>query len=209
MNGAERITRRILEEANARATAICEEAENKAAATVAEAEKVAARTREQIAERAAREALEQKRRIKGMAELEERKKILATKRDLLERAFEQALEKLAGLDEVSYQSLLKRMLLTVVETGDETVVLSMQDRARLGREFWDTVNRDLSAAGKKGKLVLAPETHDLAGGFILQSAGLVVNCSFESLLGLEREELEPEVAAILFKEPFSEGKESR
>ena len=198
MSGAERITRRILAEAAAGAAAICEEAKQKAAEALAEAEKVAGLTRKQIAERAAGEAVEQKRRIKGMAELELRKEILAAKRELLDEAFEKALAGLAGLDDDCYRSLLKRMLLTAAERGDETVFLSSRDGRRLDREFWAGVNRDLAGAGKKGTLVPAAETRDLRGGFILQSGGVEINCSFESLLEMQREELEPEVAALLF-----------
>ncbi len=199
MHGAERITRRILDEATARARAICEEVQSEAAATVAGAEKIAACTQKQVAERAAREALEQKRRISGMAELEERKELLTVKRDLLESAFRQALEQLGAMDEKAYRILLKRMLLAAVKSGDETVILSPRDLERLDREFWAELNRDLDGAGKKGLLAPATETRNLSGGFILQAGGVECNCSFDSLLKMQREELEPEVAALLFE----------
>ena len=65
-------------------------------------------------------------------------------------------------------------------------------------DFWKDINEELQIKGKAGKLVPAKEPRDIHGGFILLAEGVEINCSFEALLTMKRDELEPKVAAVLF-----------
>ena len=197
-DGAQRIIGRIMADATAAAEAERKEAAAKVAAIEAEAQKTAAARREQILAQAAKKAAEQKRRILGSAQLEARKELLSVKQQLIEEAFQQSLQELSNLELDAYQVVLHDLLLAVVETGSETIYLSPRDRERIPARFWKEINRDLKAAGKEGRLTLSGETRDIRGGFILESGGVEINCSFESLLELQRDELEPAVAKILF-----------
>ena len=197
--GVERIIRRILADAQAEADVIEAGELDKAAAVVAHAEKSAARRREQILERARKEADEQKRRLLGALQLDFRKEMLLVKQEIIECAFRESLDRLANLDQESYLLLLRQMLLSLTESGEEVVVLSARDRARIPSAFWDDVNRLLIKAGRKGKLSLSEETMDIPGGFILQAGGIEVNCSLRSLLEMQRDQLEPEIASLLFQ----------
>jgi V/A-type H+-transporting ATPase subunit E len=198
--GAERICRRILADARARAEAIAAEAANKSGVMLAEAEKEAEKRREQILERAQKEAEEQKRRILGIAQLDARKEMLAAKQELINEAFKQALEALLNLDDSTYFAVLRKMLLASIKTGDEVVILSPRDKARVPAEFWKDLYRELAAIGNTNELSLGEEAPEISGGFILQSGGVEINNSFSSLLEMQRDELELEVAALLFKE---------
>ena len=51
-----------------------------------------------------------------------------------------------------------------------------------------------------GLLSLAEETRPIRGGFILVDGPVEVNCSFETLVHLQREKLEKQVAQVLFPE---------
>ena len=53
-------------------------------------------------------------------------------------------------------------------------------------------------AGKTGFLTLSGETADIDGGLLLRDTASEVNCTFETLLRLSREELAGQAAAILF-----------
>lgn len=198
--GAERINRRILDDARAQAGKVAEEAAGKASAILAAAEKEAGKRKEQILERAQKEAEEQKRRILGIAQLDARKEILAAKQELIEKAFEQAAAKLVDLEEASYFDFLRQMLLVSMKTGEEVIVLSPRDKARASAKFWKSLEKELKATGRKGKVTLGKESPAIEGGFILQSKGVESNNSFHALLEMQRDELEPEVAALLFKE---------
>ncbi len=197
--GAERITRRVLDDAHARAESIKADAAKKAEAVESEARQKAARKKEQIIEQARKEADEQKRRIIGIAQLEARKELLAAKQELIGEVFNKALDQILELDDGSYFDIIRRMLLAYVETGRETVYCSARDLSRFTDKFWQDVNTSLREQGKKGELKVSEEPRDIRGGFILEAEGIEINCSFESLLEMGRDELEPEVAAVLFQ----------
>ncbi|HPU00421.1 MAG: hypothetical protein GX890_07080 [Firmicutes bacterium] len=198
--GAERIIEHILNDAREKAAEIRAEAARRSEEILVQAQEEAARRREQILARAREEAAAVKRRILGAARLEARKEKLAAKQELIAQAFQQALEELCALDDENYSSLLREMLLAAAESGTEKVLLSERDRARLPERFWAELNEALLKAGKKGELAPAEETREIKGGFILHSGGVEINCSFEALLEAQRNELEPELAAILFDE---------
>jgi V/A-type H+-transporting ATPase subunit E len=197
-DGAERIIRRILDDARAKAEAMQAEAAKKIAAMEVEAKKTAAAKKEQVLAQARKEAEEQKRRILGVAQLDARKELLAAKQELIEEAFQRSLQVLFDMEDGAYLAVLREMLLAVVETGTETVLLSARDQGRIPAGFWPEINAALAKRGKAGKLAPGSDTRDIRGGFILQSGGVEINCSFASLLEMQRDELEPEVAALLF-----------
>lgn len=197
--GAERIVQRILDDANLKAEEIKTAAVEKSAATESAARQKAAREQEQILEQARKEAEEQKRRIIGVAQLEARKDLLAAKQELISEAFQKSLEQLINMEDSSYLSIIRSMLLDLTETGAETVICSAADLKRIPAGFWKEVNDALVEKGKKGSITLAKETREIRGGFILQSEGVEMNCSFESLLDMKRDQLETAIAAVLFK----------
>lgn len=198
--GAERIRQRILADARTKADAIRSEAAAAADSIMAEADKQAAANREDVLTQARKLAEEHKRRILGMSMLETRKEMLTAKQDIIENAFQQAIAKLSASDDKTYFAILRDMLIATVDTGEETVILSERDAARIPTGFWDDVNLALAAAGKKGSLSPSAETRNISGGFILRSAGVEINNSFLSLLTILRDDLEPEIAGILFTE---------
>lgn len=197
--GAERIVKRILDDANLKAEEIKAAAVEKSASTETAARQKAAREQEQILEQARKEAEEQKRRIIGVAQLEARKDLLAAKQELISEAFQKSLDQLINMDDSSYLSIIRSMLLDLTETGTETVICSAADLKRIPDSFWKEVNDALVKKGKKGGITLAKETREIRGGFILQAEGVEINCSFESLLDMKRDQLETVIAAVLFK----------
>ncbi|MDY6825899.1 MAG: V-type ATP synthase subunit E family protein [Bacillota bacterium] len=196
--GADRIIERILGDAKARADEIMQGAEEEKEKILSEARQKAENQETHILEQARKDAEEQKRRIIGVAQLEARKEILSSKQELISEAFDQALNKLEDLDDETYLDVIGNMLLEQVETGSEKVSCSARDMKRIPAAFWQEINDKLAQHGKQGRLTLSEETRDIRGGFILLSGGVELNCSFEALLEMQREDLEPEVAAILF-----------
>ncbi len=197
--GAERIIQRVLDDAHSKSESIKAEALAKASSIENEARQKAARQQEQILEKARKEAIEQKRRIIGVAQLEVRKELLSAKQELIAESFKKALDELTAMEGKSYQAVIRNLLLNLVESGTETVACSASDLKKIPESFWQEINDALREKGKKGELTLAEEPRDIRGGFVLLSDGVEINCSFEALLEMQRDELEPEVAAVLFK----------
>ena len=197
--GADRIVQRVLDDAQARAESINAEASEKAEAVISEAKDRAERRKEHILEQSRKTAAEQKGRIIGMAQMDARKDLLTAKQEMIGEAFQKALDELIGLDDETYLSVIHDLILETAETGTETVIFNSRDQEKITDHFWKEINKSLADSGKKGELELSRETRIIKGGFILHSGGVEINCSFETLLEIKRDELEYEVAELLFK----------
>lgn len=199
MAGAEALISRIIQESEEQENEIKAKAEQEAAKILEKANVDAKEAANAIEEKAKARAEENRRRAFTMAELESRKEILNEKQIQISNAFAGAVQKIADMDTSEYQSIILRMLVESVETGDETVSISPKDKNRLTDEFIHAANEELKKMGKNGALKLAVDTEDFGGGFVLKSAQYTINSSFKSIIKMQRDELEPEVAGILFQ----------
>ena len=227
MEGIEKITAKIVQDAQAEIARMNQETDEKvrsiAEAAQAQADKETADTLAR-GQRAAQERLE---RLKSAAKMEQRKLELAARQEMLAQAFDLALEKLCSLPEEAYVRLLTRLVLEASTTGKEQLVFSPQDRARVGKQvvvaaneamvkqvapelpdaITDTkvgaflgkvVNSTTAMVTGTGMLTLSEETRPMKGGFVLVDGDVEVNCAFETLVRLQREKLEKEVDQVLF-----------
>lgn len=227
MEGIEKITAKIVQDAQAEIARMNQETDEKvrsiAEAAQAQADKETAETLAR-GQRAAQERLE---RLKSAAKMEQRKLELAARQEMLAQAFDLALEKLCSLPEEEYVQLLTRLVLEASTTGREQLVFSPQDRARVGKQvvvaaneamvkqvapelpdaITDTkvgaflgkvVNSTTAMVTGTGMLTLSEETRPMKGGFVLVDGDVEVNCAFETLVRLQREKLEKEVDQVLF-----------
>lgn len=141
---------------------------------------------------------DEKKRILTMANLEARKKVLEKKQDLVEEAFQKALDHLKHLSDKEYQRAVKELLLRAAESGEEEVIISPEEK-RLTSALLNEVNEELRSKGGPGKLKFSSEKREFQGGFILKAGRKEFNSTFNSLFQEKREELEAEVAGILFQ----------
>lgn len=165
-----------------------------------------------VREEAERQALLKKQEILAAARSEaERSDSLArTKGDALRRqillhekqvaidaVFSGALEALLALPPEEYSEI---MLGSVREhaRGDETLILGPEDRERLGEGFRDSVDGALAERGKPGEIEVHYAGASLGGGYVLARGGVSQNVTFPSLVKMLRDELEIEVAGVLF-----------
>ncbi|MGI6112984.1 MAG: V-type ATP synthase subunit E [Mahellales bacterium] len=198
MNGAEKLVDRILKEGRQRADEITSNGQKKADEIIENAKQEAQKKVEAIEQKAREDAQEIKRRVRAVAEMEMRKDILAVKQQLMDQVFDQAMEQLKNLSTEEYQNILLNLFIKTVDTGREQVIIASGDHERVNQQFIDRVNQTLKEQSKTGNLTLSGESRDIKGGFILKSGGVEINNSFEAILRMEREDLEPKVAEILF-----------
>ena len=227
MEGIEKITAKIIQDSEAEVTRILEETERKAHSIGEEAQAQADREREEILARGRRTADERLERLKSAAQMERRKLELAAKQEVLAEAFDLALEKLCAMPEQEYVALLTKLALEASSTGREQLIFSPQDRSRVGKQvvvaanealvkgvapelpeviteskvgafLGKVVNTTAAMVTGTGLLTLSEETRPIKGGFIMVDGDIEVNCAFETLVRLQREKLEKEVAGVLF-----------
>lgn len=128
-----------------------------------------------------------------MAQLECRKELLAAKQEVIDASFALALEKLLSLPEDKYVELLVRLACQAAPSGKGTLIFSQTDRDRVGSAVILAANEKLG-----GSLTLSGETRPINGGFVLSDGRVEVNCSFETLVRLQKAELTGKVTGVLF-----------
>lgn len=194
MNGIEKIIDRISGDAQAEIDAILAEARTEAAEISAGYEAQARAEAEEILKRGAAAAAEREERLASMAQMEGRKAELGAKQEVIEEAFALALQKLQALPEGNYVELLAGLAAKASATGKETLIFSAKDRDTVGEK----VVAAASALVAGGAFVLGTETRAINGGFVLNDGAVEVNCSFETLVRLQKAEITGEVSRVLF-----------
>ncbi len=198
MNGIEKILDKLRDDSQTECNTMLDQAKQEAAEITARYQAQARQIKEDTLEKGRRAADERQERLASVAQMEAKKMVLSAKQRLLDRAFLLAHDKLAGLPQEEYISLLSSLACGAAYTGTEAITLNAKDRKAIGRQVTDAANEKLQAAGKPAKLTLSKETAEIAGGLLLGDGSSEVNCAFDTLLRLNRGDMASEVAAVLF-----------
>lgn len=197
MDGIDKITSRINADVDQEIAEIQAQAAAEAAQIAAEYDQRCTQETEEILSRGRKTAEEREERLASVAQLEARKLILAAKQEVLEEAFRKALEDLLSLPEQEYVELLAKLITKASQSGSEQVIFSQKDRPRYGKA---AVTRANELLGERGRLTLAVETRPIGGGFILSDGDVEVNGTFETLVRMQRREMDAAVSKVLFHE---------
>lgn len=168
------------------ASALLAEAQERVKSIQAQSDAEIERRFQEMEARVNADAVEAESRITRMAELEEKKKVLAVKREVIDKAFESAAQQLAQLPVERKRAFFEEELKQVAQKGGEI---------RIGRVdagwFEDGL---LTACG----LTRGEDTDGC--GFEITVGGAVMKCTFEALLESSRIDLEGDAARLLFQE---------
>jgi V/A-type H+-transporting ATPase subunit E len=127
-----------------------------------------------------------------VAKLDVDKLHLGVKRKLIQEVFDEGLNRLKCLSKDEYLGFCERLLREAAASGDEVMEISAGE-AFIGPEWLET-----AGAGKAEKITISPNRQDFSGGFILNNGRVSVNCSWDMLMRVAQEKLEPEVVRRLF-----------
>ncbi len=198
MTGIENIKGRILADAEKKASEIIKEAEKKAEVIVDKAKNKAFDKAKEIEQKSQYEANERKRIIHSMVELGIRKDILSAKQEVLCKVFDEVQNRINTIPKDEYEKILISMLLETIESGNEEIVMSKNDSGRISPDFTQRVKEEFKKAGRSVDIKLTIEDVDFGGGFIIKGKGIEINNSFNAILKMKRDEIEPIVAELLF-----------
>lgn len=203
MNGMEKIKAKIEEAARAEISALEADTKGQVDAIKAKGAASAAALKEDLLSRGKKEATEHGNRVTSSVQMECKKLELAMKQEVISQAFDAALQDLCNRSEKDYIDLLVKMALGSISSGNEKLVFSNKDKSSVGKQVVDKLNEAINA-GKApkvkngGKVSVADETRELVAGFIMLDDSVEINCDFDTLVRLQRNELELEVARVLF-----------
>ncbi len=195
---AEQVVEKILADARAEAEKIRKQADEKEAAEQAKLTEQLDKYNEQTDVLAGKAGEDEKSHILAAARMDIAMQLLAEKRKILDEVFVQARNQLRKLPDDQYRRLCTKLMLEVVETGDEEVVVDTKE-VRIDQELIKEINRELGP-GYKGNLRLSNEKQDIGAGFILKRGKIKTNVSVDVLLDQARKELEIELARELFRQ---------
>ena len=193
MNGIEKITQRIESDAQAEIDRILGEARDEAARITASYRAQADAEARDLEAKNERAAAEQEERLVNAAQMKARKVQLAAKQEMVEKAYIQALDKLCAMPQEQYVAVLANLLVEASSNGREEAVFSKEDREQVGKAAVEKANQ---ISGKQ--LRLSEETQPIRGGFILKDKNVEVNCTFETLVRLQKAETAGAVVKTLF-----------
>ena len=193
MNGIEKITQRIMSDAQAEVDRILGDAREEAARITANYREQADAEAQELDAKNERAAAEQEERLISAAQMKASRFLLAAKQEMVEKAYIQALDKLCAMPKEQYVDVLAKLLVEASSNGKEEAVFSKEDREQVGKAAVEKANQ---ISGKQ--LRLSEETQPIRGGFILKDKNVEVNCTFETLVRLQKAETAGAVVKTLF-----------
>ena len=223
MNGLDKITDRILAEAQATADRILSEARAECDRIAADYAARATQIRETHSRETAQGAMEYIQRAQATAATNRRNLLLQTRGELIDDVFTSTLEQVRAMEAEKYAEVQTGLLCAAFaeqieaekyalrfSEDDENVVpesyeviMNTRDRDRIGASVVDAAKGRLAAKYDREKLerlVLSSRAAAIDGGLILRCGDVETNCSLSLIFAELREKLEAEVGRVLFEE---------
>lgn len=193
MSNVKNITSKILKDAEAgkeNILAAGEEEKNKILSKKASAANEIA---QEILQKAEADAKSKKERVISSAKLKVRNNKLAAKQEIIDEVFEKSINKLTELSKEQFLNFVKNSILSMNLTGKQTLILNETGLKFVDDSFIDELNKEAKAT-----IALSKTAGNFKGGFILENNGIEINSTYEALVSSLRDELEFEVAKVLF-----------
>ncbi len=222
MTGLEKIISRILSDAQAEAREIMDEATEKSLEVRAQNLTRVQQAQDRLIAEAEKEGEALVVRAKSSAAMTRRNTELAAKSEMIERAFQRAMQEIYEMDRAEYAELLLALLCKTLNAQRESERDSMRLYGEnIAPEYYElmlndrdsgdvaaTVMSGVRAAALSGKIPadmsikvrLCPTPVDIDGGLVLRCGDIETNCSFAMMLAAVRPALEPRIQQILYKD---------
>ena len=186
MSNGQNIIDKILADANAEAVEILAKAKASADEVIEKAKLKADKETAASMVIAKEEADKAEAKEISSKEMLAKKMLLQEKQSLISEVIDEAKKKLSSLTETEYKVILIAMLEKAGVEKDSEIVLSKEDNINFSKE--------LSKRGYK----ISDEVREIQGGFVVKNGDIEYNYSFESIISVEKEDIEQLTAQILF-----------
>ena len=194
MTGLDKIIENISAQAQLRASEILADARQQAKDILDESSAQAGAECAKIVEDARDEAELIGKISQSGSELNGRKMMLKTRREVLDDTIAAALKKLKSLPADEYFAVLRKLAVKYAQKGEGELLLSPADRARVPADFITGINAEL----KDSSLTLSQDTVAADGGFVLRYGGIEENCTFDAIAEQERDNISDSLSTLLF-----------
>ena len=198
MNGIDRISKRLVADAEAKIAQQNAETAEKCEAILAEFRQQAQEAYETRMQEGNAERETRIQRVGSTAEMEAKKAVLAFKQEMVGQAFSDAVKKIVSMPKDEYVQFLAGLAAKAASYGTEELIFNPKDAAAVGKETVKAANALLKQRGIPGGLCLSDETREIPGGVIVRQGDIETNCAADTLVQMSRTELASQVAEILF-----------
>lgn len=193
MSNVKNITSKILKDAEAGKENILAAAEEEKNKILSKKASAANEIAQEILQKAEADAKSKKERVISSAKLKVRNNKLAAKQEIIDEVFEKSINKLTELSKEQFLNFVKNSILSMNLTGKQTLILNETGLKFVDDSFIDELNKEAKAT-----IALSKTAGNFKGGFILENNGIEINSTYEALVSSLRDELEFEVAQVLF-----------
>ncbi|CAG7840207.1 V-type proton ATPase subunit E [Clostridium haemolyticum] len=197
MSNIENLTSKIIENAKSTAKDIIDKAKEKENNIISKKVSIAEKERNIILSKAKDESKLKKQRIISNANLQVRDMKLSAKIEVLDKVFNDSIQKLNGMTTSEMINFIRNSILSSEIDGDEEIIIDSSNLV-ITPQFVEELNKELKSKGKIGKLKLSSENRNIGGGYILAKNGIEINNTFDFLVKSLRDDIESEVAKVLF-----------
>ncbi|MCF0147412.1 MAG: V-type ATP synthase subunit E [Clostridium sp.] len=189
------LTSKILRDAEERKESILASAEEEKNKILSKKIAKAKELEKEILHKAEAEANSRKERIISSASLKVRNDKLSAKQEVIKEVFEKSIDVLSSITGDDFLRFIKNSILSLGEIGEQNLILNKEGMELVDLTFIYDLNQ---ALGDKGNIKLSPNARNFKGGFILERNGIEINNTYEALVSSLKDELEFEVASVLF-----------
>lgn len=193
MSNVKNVTSKILKDAEAGKENILAAAEEEKNKILSKKASAANEIAQEILQKAEADAKSKKERVISSAKLKVRNNKLAAKQEIIDEVFEKSINKLTELSKEQFLNFVKNSILSMNLTGKQTLILNETGLKFVDDSFIEELNKEAKAT-----IALSKIAGNFKGGFILENNGIEINSTYEALVSSLRDELEFEVAKVLF-----------
>lgn len=195
MAGLNKIIERISQDSVAKCDSIIFDANNEAAkiknAAIVESDS----EKQKVVEAAEVQAKIITEMAESSAQLATRKKLLATRVEIINNAINTAYEKMKAMPDNDYFAALYSLVKKYAQDSEGTMLLSQKDLGRKPKDFDKKINEGLL---KTAKLIVSDEPANIGEGFVLVYGDVEINCTFDALIEDSRDDLKDKIYNIVF-----------
>lgn len=195
MSNINNMTSKIINDAEEKSREILASAEEEKAKILSKKINIANELKSEIEIKAKIEAKSKKERVISAATLKARNSILEAKQNIIQSIFKESIDKLNELSKDEFLEFVKNAITSLGEISDQNLILNKDGSKLVDSNFINSINKSL---GNKGNVTLSNEIGNFKGGFILEKNGVEMNNTYDALVSSLVDELELEVASILF-----------
>ncbi|MGL5068387.1 MAG: V-type ATP synthase subunit E [Sarcina sp.] len=198
MSNLENITSKIKKDAEVQRDAIIAQANENTQLIINKKESAAKKDAADFLEKSKSEAITRKSRILSSANLKVRNDKLVAKQRVISDIFDKTKSDLNNMSDVDFKKFVSDKILNSNIVGDENIIVNESKKVAIDEAFIKELNAKLIAANKKGELKISSINGTFEGGFIIEKNGIEINNTFDALVDSLRDEMEFEIAKVMF-----------